>query len=84
MADEQNANNNFERFGRKMDDKMKGTMPKFEAELQRVIRYMNDEVVPEVRREGSDALRTAAEQLRKLAEYIESRTGSKEAKKPGE
>ena len=84
MAEQQDRNNNFERFGRKMDDKMKDTMPKFEAELQRVIRYMNDEVVPEVRREGSDALRSAAEQLRKLAEYIESRTGSKGPTKPGE
>lgn len=84
MADEKTTNNNFERFGRKVDEKMKDAMPKIEAELQRVIRYMNDEVVPEVRREGSDALRAAAEQLRKLAEFMESRAASKQAKKPGE
>lgn len=84
MANGNNANNNFERFGRKVDEKMKDAMPRIEAELQRVIRYMNDEVVPDVRREGSDALRAAAEQLRKLAEFMEARAGSKQEKKPGE
>jgi hypothetical protein len=68
---------NFERFGRQVDEKMKDFVPKMEAEVQRVIRYLNDEVVPDVRRHGSQALRTASEQLQKLADYMES-------KKPGE
>lgn len=77
MATEQDKNGSFENFGRKVDQKMKDAIPKIEAEVQRVIRYMNDEVVPDVRREGSNALRVAAEQLRKLADYME-------AKKSGE
>jgi hypothetical protein len=63
----------FEDFGRKIDEKFQGAKPKVEAELQKLVRYINDEVVPDVRREGSHALRAAAEQMRKLAEYIESR-----------
>ena len=44
-----------------------------EAELKRLIRYLNDEVVPEVRQQGSSALRSAAEQLGKLAEKMDDR-----------
>ncbi|AFL90193.1 hypothetical protein Terro_3985 [Terriglobus roseus DSM 18391] len=44
-----------------------------EAEVRRVIRYLNDEVVPEVRQQSSSALRSAAEQLTKLAEKMDDR-----------
>lgn len=44
-----------------------------EAELQRLIRYLNDEVVPEVRQQGSSALKKAADGLHKLAEKIDDR-----------
>ncbi|HEY9137296.1 MAG TPA: hypothetical protein VIM67_03425 [Terriglobus sp.] len=42
-----------------------------EEELQRLIRYLNDEVVPEVRQQGSSALRKAAEGLNTLAEKLD-------------
>lgn len=42
-----------------------------EAEVRRAVRFLDEEVVPEVRRSGSAALRTAAEQLRKLAEQLD-------------
>lgn len=42
-----------------------------EDELHRLIRYLNDEVVPEVREQGSSALRKAAEGLHKLAEKLD-------------
>jgi hypothetical protein len=42
-----------------------------EAELQRLIRYLNNEVVPEVRQQGSSALRKAADGLHKLAEKMD-------------
>ena len=44
-----------------------------EAEVQRLIRYMNDEVVPDVRRHSSTALRSAADQLRTLAQTLDDR-----------
>jgi len=42
-----------------------------EEELQRLIRYLNDEVVSEVRQQGSSALRKAAEGLHTLAEKLD-------------
>jgi hypothetical protein len=45
-----------------------------EAELQRLITYMNDEVVPQVRRGSSAALRAVAGQLGRLAESLERGT----------
>ncbi|WP_213807563.1 hypothetical protein [Granulicella sp. dw_53] len=47
---------------------------KIEEDLRRVIVYINDEVVPEVRRNSSAALRAAAEQMEKLAQRMEERT----------
>lgn len=44
-----------------------------EAELQRLVRYINDEVVPEVREQGSSALRKAADGLHKLAETMDDK-----------
>ncbi len=43
-----------------------------EEDLRRVAAYINDEVVPEVRRNSSDALRTASAELRKLAERLDA------------
>ncbi|HEY5056758.1 MAG TPA: hypothetical protein VII58_11400 [Acidobacteriaceae bacterium] len=52
-----------------------------EEELHRVIAYINDEVVPEVRRNGSVALRRAAQELDKLAQRMEDhRAGKDQAK----
>jgi hypothetical protein len=42
-----------------------------EEELRRVVRYLDDEVVPEVRRNGSTALRAAAARLQQLAESMD-------------
>jgi histidinol dehydrogenase len=53
-----------------------------EEELHRVIAFINDEVVPEVRRNGSVALRRAAQELDKLAQRMEDRQSGKDAPKP--
>jgi hypothetical protein len=42
-----------------------------EEDLKRVVAYINDEVVPDVRRNGSRALRDAAAELHRLAERVE-------------
>jgi hypothetical protein len=47
-------------------------------ELRRVIDYINDEVVPEVRRSGSAALRTAARELDKLAQHMDDAKAQRE------
>ena len=46
-----------------------------EDELRRVITYINDEVVPEVRQNGSSALRAAAAELERLASRMDDRVG---------
>ena len=43
-----------------------------EEEVQRLVKYLNDEVVPEVRRNGSLALKAAASELHKLADQMDS------------
>jgi hypothetical protein len=58
-------------FGRKVETKFNEAAPRVEEELQKVIAYLNDEVVPEVRRNSSKALRAAADQLAKLAEHLD-------------
>ena len=54
---------------------MQGVAEKAEEEVQRLITYLNDEVVPDVRRHSSAALRTAAEQLHALAQKMDDRQG---------
>ena len=54
---------------------LEDTAAKAEAEVRRVIKYLNDEVVPEVRRDSSRALRAAADELTKLAERMDGRRG---------
>ena len=42
-----------------------------EEEVRRVVTYINDDVVPDIRRNGSNALRLAAEELQKLAQRMD-------------
>ena len=62
-----------ERAKTEWEQAIEETAVKAEAEVRRVIAYLNDEVVPEVRRDGSRALRAAAAELTKLAERMEGR-----------
>ncbi len=42
-----------------------------EQDLRRVITYINDEVVPDLRRNGIEALRAAAAELHRLASRLD-------------
>jgi glutamyl-tRNA reductase len=44
-----------------------------EEDVKRVVTYLNDEVVPVIRRNGSQALRVAAAELHKLAQRMDDR-----------
>jgi hypothetical protein len=68
----------FEDFGRKVDEKVKETVPRIEEEVKKVIAYLNDEVVPNVRQNSSKALRVAAEELVKLADNLDRRSGGRD------
>ncbi len=60
-----------EDFGRKLNEEIGEAARKLEQESERVIAYLNREVVPAIRDHSSKALRTAAEQLNRLAEYMD-------------
>jgi hypothetical protein len=53
-----------------------------EEEVRRVMTYINDEVVPEIRVNGSHALRLAAEELQKLAQRMDDRRAAAAAQAP--
>jgi len=47
-----------------------------EEELRRVVTYINDEAVPEVRQNSSKALRAAAAEMERLAQKMDDRAGA--------
>jgi bisphosphoglycerate-dependent phosphoglycerate mutase len=47
-----------------------------EEEVKKVIAYLNDQVVPQLRQDSSQALHAAADRLRKLAEQLDDRGGA--------
>ena len=53
-----------------------------EEDVRRVVTYINDEVVPDVRQNGSDALRFAARELEKLAQKMDDRRAVSSAAPP--
>jgi hypothetical protein len=65
----------FEDFGKRVDEQVNQALPRIEEELQKLIAHLNDHVVPQLRQGSSQALRIAADQLRKLAEQFDDRPG---------
>ena len=57
----------FDQTKRKLDE----AASKIEQELRSVIRHLNDQVVPKVRVEGTQALRNVAQELQKLADRMD-------------
>jgi len=66
----------FENFGRRLDEEFGDAARKVEQESERVISYLNDEVVPAIRNHSSKALRVAAEKLQRLAEFMDKSRSS--------
>jgi len=69
------AGGRFETAGRRIDERLGGTGERIEEDVKRVIAYLNDHVVPEVRENGSKALRIAAGQLARLADHLDRTRG---------
>ncbi|HKE31593.1 MAG TPA: hypothetical protein VKD65_07700 [Candidatus Angelobacter sp.] len=63
----------FEDFGRKLDRGLGEAAKRMEQEGEKLIAYLNDEVVPSIRNNSSKALRVAAEKLSQLANYMEQK-----------
>jgi len=58
--DDPKAKPRFENFGRKLDAEFGGAAEKLEREKEKVITYLNNEVVPAIRTHSTKALRVAA------------------------
>jgi hypothetical protein len=67
---------------RNWEQQLREAAARAEEELRRVLTYINDEVVPEVRRNGSEALRGAAIELQKLAQRMDDRRAAAAATTP--
>jgi hypothetical protein len=65
----QGSRDPFTRAGRSLDEAAR----RMEQETERLISYLNDEVIPEVRKHSSRGLRKASEELAKFAAYLEER-----------
>jgi glutamyl-tRNA reductase len=63
------ANDEFKRWEQQLRD----AATHVEEDVRRVVTYLNDEVVPDIRRNGSQALRVAAAELQKLAQRMDDR-----------
>ena len=65
----------FGDFGKRVDAQFNQALPRVEEEVKKLIAHLNDQVVPQLRQGSSQALRAAAEQLRKLAEQLDDGPG---------
>lgn len=69
--DTQKPKTSFEDLGRKLDKNLGEAAKKLDQETEKVVAYLNEEVVPAVRSGSSKALRVAAEQLARLADFMD-------------
>ena len=50
---------------------------RIEEDVREFVRYFNDQIVPDVRKNGSEALRAAARELNRIAQKMDERAGRK-------
>jgi len=67
----------FTTAGEKMDDVLGDTTHRIEEETQKLLAYINDELVPAIREHSSKALRIASEKMSQAAELMERQTRRK-------
>ena len=67
---------------RAWDQQVRDAAAHLEADLKNVVKYINDEVVPDVRRNGSEALRAGAAELHRLAQRMEDLARSRSSPPP--
>ena len=57
--------------GKRVNRKIEEAARTLEQETEKFIQYINNEVVPEVRKHSSRGLRTASEKLREFADFLD-------------
>jgi hypothetical protein len=71
-----------EELKRPWEQQLRDAATHLETDLKNVVKYINDEVVPDVRRNSSEALRTAAAELHKLASRMDDHARRSSAPPP--
>ncbi len=74
MKKQTKARRPFSTAGEKLDDVLGDTTKRIEDETQKLLAYINDELVPAIREHSSNALRIASEKMAQAAELMESET----------
>jgi hypothetical protein len=67
----------FSTAGERLDDMLGDTTQRIEDEAQKLIAYINDELVPAIREHSGAALRIASEKMKQAAEMMEASTRRK-------
>ena len=67
---------------RRWEQQVRDAAVRVEDDLRRVVTYINDQVVPDIRRNGSQALRAAAGELQKLAQRMDDRRAAAHGQSP--
>jgi hypothetical protein len=67
----------FTRAGSHLDDMLGDTTQRIEEETQKLIAYINDELVPAIREHSGAALRIASEKMKQAADMMEAGTRKK-------
>ena len=81
MENEKNTQNrpsSMEDFGAKVGRTIGEAVNQVEKESEKLIGFINSEVVPAIRGESTAALRTAAEKLSKFADYLDDQKKKKQ------
>ena len=60
---------------RPWEERLHETGARIEEDLRDFVRYFNDEIIPDIRKNGSEALRAAARELNRLAQRMDERAG---------
>jgi trans-2-enoyl-CoA reductase len=67
---------------RRWERQVRDAAVRVEDDLRRVVAYINDQVVPDIRRNGSQALRAASDELQKLAQRMDDRRAAAHGESP--
>jgi hypothetical protein len=65
-------------FDERFNDAIHGAATRLDRESEKLITYLNDEVVPAVREHSSRGLRIAAEKLAAFADFMDKHGGKEE------
>jgi len=64
----------FTTAGERLDDMLGDTTKRVEEETQKLIAYINDELVPAIREHSTAALRIASEKMKQAADMMDANT----------